>query len=133
MTDAQRVHVGLWSKYLAFGTATACATLVLVWAQSGFGQTPYLGPFQSLPETTADIPAAVQRLVADAFPVGTPETELIATVSQWGFVFHATGDQLRAEYTADRFVCSNHLSITWKSDEHRRVSEVFGSSYLACL
>lgn len=133
LTDAQRAHVGVWSKYFVIAIAAALATVVFVWVQSGFGQKPYPGPFQRLPETTADIPAAVQSLVADAFPVGTPETELIATVSQWGFVFRTVEGQLRAEYTADRFVCSNYLSITWKTDEHRRVSEVFGSSYLACL
>lgn len=132
-TDAQRARMGLWPKYSAVAMAAAFATLVFVWMQSGFGQKPYPGPFQGLPETTADISAAVRSLVADAFPVGTPEAELIATVSQWGFVFHTTDGELRAEYTADGFVCFNYLSIIWKTDEHKRVSEVLGSSYLACL
>jgi len=76
---------------------------------------------------------AVQSLVAEAFPSGTPEAELIATVSQWGFVFHTTEDQLRADYIAGGLVCSNYLSITWKTDEHKRVSQVLGSSYRSCL
>jgi hypothetical protein len=133
LTEAQRARLGLWSKYSAIAMAAGLATLVFVWVQSGLGHKPYPGPFQALPETTADIPAAVQTLVADAFPVGTPEIDLIATVSQWGFVFHTTDGQLRADYTAGSLVCSNYLSIVWKSDEYERVTEVLGTSYLACL
>lgn len=59
LTDAQRARMGLWSKYLAIAIAAAFATLVFVWVQSGLGDKPYPGPFQGLPETTVDIPAAV--------------------------------------------------------------------------
>lgn len=127
------MRVGRLFSHAAVAVLASIGTLVIVWVQSGLGDRPYPEPFKSLPPTTADIPAAVQSAVEAAFPVGTPEPELIAKVSQWGFVLDVTEGQLRADYVAGGFICSHYLSITWKSNEQRQVSEVLGASHLSCM
>jgi hypothetical protein len=127
------MRIGRFFSYAAVAVLASFGTLATVWVKSGLGDRPYPEPFQSLPQATADIPAAVQSVVEMAFPVGTPENELIAKGSQWAFVFDVSEGQLRADYVAGGFICSHYLSITWKSNEQRQVSEVFGGSHLSCL
>ena len=127
------MRIGGWLSHGCVAAAAISGTLAFVWVQSGLGEEIYPGPFRSLPETAADVPAAVQSAVAQAFPIGTPELELIATVSQWGFVLHASDGRLRADYVAGGFLCTHYLSINWRADERERVSEVNGDSHLSCL
>jgi len=70
-------------------------------------------------------PRLVQR-----FPPGTPEVELVATLSSQGFVIDRANKIAKADWANG--VCNNELDVAWRTDEMGRVVSVGGRYFPVC-
>lgn len=84
--------------------------------------------FRDLPQTTVEVESEVDRRVKARFPIGTPEVELLAALSDMRFEISAG----HATHDVASFMCPESFSIEWKLDSDRAVSEISGGYYLSC-
>ena len=64
------------------------------------------------------------------FPVGTPEAELVATLSSQGFVIDLSKKTAKADWASG--VCNNELDVVWQTDEMGKIASVGGRYFPVC-
>jgi len=64
------------------------------------------------------------------FPPGTPETELVTTLSSQGFVIDHSKRTAKAEWA--KGVCNNELDVAWQTDDAGNISSVGGRYFPVC-
>lgn len=89
---------------------------------------------QGLPTLTSEIGPEWGRRAKSAFPIGTKEDDLIATLSKWGFLFDKAKDgRLWARYETKPMVCAESFFLEWTSDAEDRIVDISPDHHLSCL
>lgn len=111
----------------------AAATLLVSFVSALVRDTPPPPIFSALPTATAQIPSAVDHAVKAHFPIGGTEDDLIAELSEMGFIIKKGTQGLWADYAGGGFACTESFSVTWKAGADRIIEEVSGGYHLSCL
>ena len=68
--------------------------------------------------------------LAQRFPQGTPEAELVTTLRSQGFGIDLSTKTAKADWANG--VCNNELDVVWQTDEMGRIVSVGGRYFPAC-
>ena len=76
-----------------------------------------------LPRPFRDADRAFSARIEKAFPIGSPEAELVRTLDAQGFTRPADGAR-RAVFEQHAFVCRLSWRVAWTADDDRRISRI---------
>lgn len=85
-----------------------------------------------LPRAFRDADRAFSARIEKAFPIGSPEADLVRTLEAQGFTRPADGER-RAVFEQHAFVCRLYWRVAWKADDDRRISQIEAHHDGICL